>query len=233
MKYIHRKFISKQSANYKWSDIFNSVGQRIDTTVFESPPRLDLIDRNGKIINSEDAEHPEQCLAHTFIHSDATVLELGARYGSVSCVINKKLNNKMNQVSVEPDSTVWDALQRNITVNGCEIRLYKGFISKSPLSLIGDDYGMTAITNNDSTDAHISINELQAIYGLKFDTLVADCEGFLGRFLDENPEIYTNFHTVIFEADCDYKCDYTRIRNNLMKHGFKQAIYGFQNVYKK
>jgi FkbM family methyltransferase len=213
--------------------MFNSVGQRIDTTVFESPPLLDLVDRDGNVINSQDCERPEQCLANTFIDPEDTVLELGARYGSVSCIINKKLNNKLNQVSVEPDSTVWNALERNIRTNGCDVRIFKGFVSNTPVSLIGDGYGMTTLQNNDSTDVCISLKELQDMYRVKFNTLVADCEGFLGTFLDENPEIYTNFHTIIFEADCSYKCDYTRIHNNLLKHGFKPAIYGFQNVYKK
>ena len=52
-------------------------------------------------------------MAKEYIKKDDVVLELGARYGSVFCVINSKLSNKNNQVSIEPDSRVWDALEKN------------------------------------------------------------------------------------------------------------------------
>ena len=58
-------------------------------------------------------EKQEQNLAKKYIKENDIVLELGARYGSVSCVINSKLSNKNNQVSVEPDSIVWEALEKN------------------------------------------------------------------------------------------------------------------------
>jgi len=59
-----------------------------------------------KKINHNLVEVPEQKLVNIYIQPDDVVLELGARYGTVSCNINKKLNNKLNQVSVEPDSRV-------------------------------------------------------------------------------------------------------------------------------
>ena len=51
-------------------------------------------DENNKIINIDVIEKPEQDLVKKYILSYDTVLELGARYGTVSCAINSKLYNK-------------------------------------------------------------------------------------------------------------------------------------------
>ena len=56
---------------------------------------MDIRDNKGNKINIEKIEKEEQVLAEKYILEDDIVLELGARYGSVSCVINKKLNNNI------------------------------------------------------------------------------------------------------------------------------------------
>ena len=84
----------------------------------------------GDQINTNDFEVQEQELAKKYIKENDVVLELGARYGSVSCVINSKLNCKTNQVSVEPDDRVWNALERNRIINKANFHIVKGFISK-------------------------------------------------------------------------------------------------------
>ena len=50
------------------------------------------------LVDTEKLEKPEQELAEKYINKDDIVLELGARYGSVSCIINSKLSNKTNHV---------------------------------------------------------------------------------------------------------------------------------------
>jgi hypothetical protein len=68
-----------------------------------------------------------------------------------------------------------------------------------------------------------------------FNVLVADCEGFLERFFDENPNFYDNL--VIFEADGGNnpdgtpKCDYSKITNTLISKGFEQKNNNSQNVW--
>lgn len=49
---------------------------------------------NHDIINKHVAERYEQIFAEWFIKENDIVLELGARYGTVSCAINSKLKNK-------------------------------------------------------------------------------------------------------------------------------------------
>jgi hypothetical protein len=53
-----------------------------------------FIDLHGNYIDTEHIEKPEQDLAKKYIKKNDIVLELGARYGTVSCIINSKLNNK-------------------------------------------------------------------------------------------------------------------------------------------
>ncbi len=195
-----------------------------------------FFDEKGNIIRHQYVEAEEQTQAQLYIPSDACVLELGARYGTVSCIISKKLSNPHNLVVVEPDSRVWGALQSNMEINACNFHIVRGFVSKSTLGLIqpnNDEYGTTAISVSDTDIPSYSLESIQSNYNLKFDTLVADCEGFLEQFLDENPELYSQLRLVMFEKDYPIKCNYDRIMYQLHLHGFKQIVAGFHEVWRK
>jgi len=227
---------SQPTNDFDWTNdlsFYDSDNKQIDVSTFQAPPVLELYDEKGVLINTTTNEYPEQCISHTFIDPDATVLELGARYGSVSCIINKKLNDKTKQVSVEPDSSVWTALENNIKRNNCDITIHKGFVSKSPRELVYMGYASTAVPVASSSHLSLSVEQLQETRGVVFDTLVADCEGFLEAFFDEHPFLYDQLHAVIFEADFPNKCNYAKIRETLKGKGFREIIHGFQNVYKK
>jgi FkbM family methyltransferase len=197
---------------------------------------FNIIDLRGNKVDIENIEKPEQDLANKYILENDIVLELGARYGSVSCVINYKLNNKKNQVVVEPDNRVWDALEQNRINNNCEFNIVKGFISNKKLSLTNLDvclggYGSTFIENDNTKIPSYSLDEIINKYNLKFNVLVADCEGFLETFFDENPKFYDSLRLIIFEADYIEKCNYNKIKNNLRKNNFKKLLEGHQNVW--
>lgn len=189
----------------------------------------------GILIDTTKSEVEEQELAKTYIEENDIVLELGARYGTVSCIINTKLKNKRNQVVVEPDERVWDALEKNKKTNECDFHIIKGFLSKKKLSLTKinsyDGYGTTSIENKNSKIQSHSLEEIEEKYNLKFNVLVADCEGFLETFFDENPLFYDSLRMIIFEADYPNKCNYFKIMSNLSSKGFKQILYGHQNVW--
>jgi FkbM family methyltransferase len=168
--------------------------------------RMMIFDEYNKKIDTDLIEKYEQDLANKYISPNDVVLELGARYGSVSCTINNKLYNKKNQLVVEPDSRVWSSLEYNREINKCEFSILKGFISKKKLDLVNLDvcmngYGSTSTENINTRINSYSLEEVKKIYGLNFNVLVADCEGFLEEFLDENPEIYDTIRLIIFEAD--------------------------------
>ena len=112
----------------------------------------------------------------------------------------------------------------------------KGFISNKKLSLTNldvcmDGYGATFIEDSNTIIPSYSLNEIMNKYNLKFNVLVADCEGFLEVFFDENPEFYNNLRLIIFEADYVEKCNYDKIKNNLRKNNFKKLLEGYQNVW--
>ena len=199
---------------------------------------MNILDLYGNKVDVEHIEKNEQDLANYFILENDVVLELGARYGSVSCIINSKLNNKKNQVVVEPDDRVWDALERNKVNNNCEFNIVKGFISNKKLDLTNLDvclggYGATFIESNDTKIPSYSLDEIINKYNLNFNVLVADCEGFLEVFFDENPNFYDNLRLIIFEADYTEKCNYDKIKSKLIEKKFNKILEGHQNVWIK
>jgi FkbM family methyltransferase len=197
---------------------------------------MNILDLYGNKVDVEHIEKCEQDLANQYILENDIVLELGARYGSVSCIINSKLNNKKNQVVVEPDDRVWDALEKNKVNNNCEFNIIKGFISNKKLDLINLDvhlggYGATFIESNDTKIPSYSLDEIKNKYNLNFNVLVADCEGFLEVFFDENPNFYDNLRLIIFEADYGEKCNYDKIKSKLREKKFNEIMGGYQNVW--
>ena len=100
-------------------------------------------------------------------------------------------------------------------------------------------YGSTVdITNSIQTFKsikcdNISLLDLQKKYGLTFNVLVADCEGFLETFLNENPFLYSQLDKIIFECDRADVCNYNYIKSELIKNNFKVIENGFQCVYIK
>lgn len=207
-----------------------------DLEFLKGKKRMSFYDENGKQVDTILFETVEQNQAEEYITEDCTVLELGARYGTVSCIINKKLKNPLNQVSVEPDNIVWKCLEQNIKRNKCNLHLIKGVISRTPLEIKqtpGEGYSNSTLKAETSSLPNFTIEEVEQKYGLKFDTLVADCEGFLGDFFAENHHLYTQLKLVMFEKDSPWRCDYNVIIENLKTHGFTNLVTGFHEVWKK
>lgn len=178
-------------------------------------------------------ETHEQNLVKEYIKEDDIVLELGARYGTVSCLINSILKDKKKQVVVEPDKRVWDALQNNKEINNCEFNIVRGFISNKKLSLDRTEhicqgnlelkgYGSTFIIDNNSIIDCYTLEELENNFNMIFNTLVIDCEGFFMNFLMENKKIFVNqIKKIIIEEDYKEKCDYDKINIFLKEQKFE------------
>jgi FkbM family methyltransferase len=199
---------------------------------------MDIRDLNGNSININVIENDEQQLAKKYILPNDIVLELGARYGSVSCMINANLINKTNQVVVEPDHRVWNALELNKNRNNCFFNIVNGFISNKKLDLTNlnchlGGYGATFIENDNTKIPSYSLSDIKKRYNLNFNVLVADCEGFLEVFFDENPDFYDEIRLIIFEADYPNKCNYNKIKDTLRQKKFKNVLEGCQNVWIK
>lgn len=208
-------------------------------------------DEREIFIDHLSSERTEQEQAFTYVPEDAKgILELGSRYGTVTSAISHKINKRSALISVEPDSTVWEAFEKNIKRAGANSFLVKGILSKSHIGFIQFQYGSFTTKNIDAAKKFCDYYSLPFVFDYSIplftlqqiqkeanipivDTLVADCEGFLEHFLDENPELYTTLDTIMFEKDGEDRCNYEKIEEKLQVYGFQQIISGFHSVWKK
>lgn len=190
-----------------------------------------FVEDYGKKLNINEYEPTEMQLTWRFIQPDDIVLELGARVGAVSCTICRKLNNPKNLVSVEPDPRAIYSLQKNKMKNNCQFQIYPGFVSKQPLSLQQDHVWTNSYYDPTSTMDRCTLEQLQESTGCKFNVLVADCEGFLETFFDENPWFYDQLRMIIFERDAPQRCNYEKIESTLKQKGFQCLVHGFNSVW--
>ena len=185
-------------------------------------------DEHGNII-AKNVEGDEQLIAKYCIEKGARVLELGARYGSVTYQIAQ---HAKHVVAVEPDSTVWGALDTNI--QSCKnVTILKGFLSSKPLQLMDHEnkYARWGKEDSNSSSKLFTLDDAETAVGGKFDTLVADCEGCLPSFLNENFRIFETVNTIIYEADRYSDVDYEQVVDILKNLGFTPSLRGFQNVW--
>ena len=118
--------------------------------------------------------------------------------------------------------------------NNCNFHIIKGFISNKKLDLELSGYAATFVENENTEIKSYTLEEIRKQYNIpKFTALVADCEGFLEIFFDENPELYNELRLIIFEADCQEKCNYEKIKHELFKKNFVKIVEGHQNVWMK
>lgn len=239
IKYKNKYLELKKNQTQNYSNEYEQIGGKKKEKKNNSNKfNIKIFDENNNLVNTKKNEHFEQSLAQQHIESEDIVLELGARYGSVSVTINKILKNKKNHVVVEPDSRVWDALEKNRIVNGCKFKIFKGLIGKKKYSLTNKDcyngYGTTMIENSNSDIESITLDNLIKRYKIEPNVLVVDCEGCFEIFLDENKDFIKNLRMIMYEADYPQKCNYIKIEKILIENGFKVIDIWFnQYVWKK
>ena len=192
---------------------------------------LQYFDEAGKKIRHLQCERTEQTLAYAFVEPSDCVLELGARYGTVSCATNLKLTSRTKHVVVEPDETVWEALDDNRKRNFCEFHIIRGFVSNQKRSLHGEGYGVQSRPDPTSSIPNYTLEDVRRRHDLNFTALIADCEGFLETFLDENPTLLDSLRLVIFEKDNPKSCNYRKIKKTLKEKGFSQKDKRFREVW--
>ena len=200
--------------------------------------KIPYYDENNKIIDHFKNERIEQYISNDYITPNMCVLELGGRYGTVSCVINNKLENPKNHVVFEPDKTVIPALIKNRKNHKSKFTIFNGVISNKPVSIVYDGYATkiietkTKIKKNNEIKTW-SLNEIIKKTNLHFNCLVADCEGCLESFFKENLDYIKNFELIIFEKDMPNICNYTFISNKLLEFDFICLNNNFVSVWKK
>jgi len=193
----------------------------------------------GEIVDYSIYESNEIKIVKQFIKKKDCVLELGARYGGVSCAINNILTEdyKEKQYSVEPDERVWEALEKNKNNHNCKFNIIKGTISKDKMKIIKNSRKFN--DNNDwATYTEIDKSSNIQNYDLpscRFNVLVADCEGFLETFYNENKELFDELRLIIVEKDRPEYCNYEYLENEFLSMGFQKvySLRDFQVVYQR
>jgi len=180
-------------------------------------------------------EAPEHTLTRKWIPADATVMEFGSRFGTTTCEIAKKLQNSGRLVTVEPDPVVWGWLESNLKSHNCHAHVLRGAVSGSPLHMLGSGYGGRSAVGDNAPGVDVptfSFDAVQKASGLKFDTLLIDCEGCAQDMMDQiGPKIQSQIKTIVIEADmpdtggdCTSHCmNYKKFFNFLEQSGFKQV----------
>lgn len=102
-------------------------------------------------------------LAKQYIPADAKVLELGGRYGMVTCAIAAQLQNSGNLVTVEPDAMVWNALEQNLATHHCRAGIVHGAITGKPISITHAGNGNYGTHVKHDTKGSIPITSLAAV----------------------------------------------------------------------
>jgi len=195
-------------------------------------------DENNNILNdnSRNVEEGTRFIINKYIKPDFKVLELGARYGTVSVCLDYLLDEPKKQLlCVDPDSTIKNCLEKNKNINNCSFNIFNGAISKKDLYVCYNGccwetktYTTPPIGLKSEKIFTLSIEEIHKLYNINFNCLIADCEGFLLEFIKENEDFFDNLICVIYEEDCTINhpinntyINYDEIENFLINKGFK------------
>jgi len=198
-----------------------------------------FVDEHGRHIpyHLEDEEREDA----VYIPRDSTVLEIGARYGTVSFVINERLNDRTKHVVIEPDARVWDALQTNKKKLESEYTIVHKVLASRPMFFYpkpekngyGSSTCYTARHAEDIQVDNITYAELKEQTGLTFDTVVIDCEGCIQQLFTDFPDLLEDVNLVLYEQDKEEFCNYSVVEHTLRDSGFRCVKKGYHSVWAK
>ena len=175
-------------------------------------------------------------MARALIDPSHTVLELGARYGTTSCVLAEATNNSGRVVSVEPDSFVHAALDTNRRAHKCNFGIFRGTVGRHAQVLEATYASGSRKTyevrtrdarSTDAPSTHlasISVDDLERLSGMRFNAMVIDCEGCLNGVLDHQllRRTVPPLELLLIEQDSLRKVNYAEWHVQLVRHGFRR-----------
>jgi FkbM family methyltransferase len=146
-------------------------------------------------------ELPERVLAKRYLPPTAVVLELGGCIGVVACVINRMLQQPRRHVVVEGNPSIITTLKRNRDLNECSFQIAHGVVTRSPQPRMSVGLMMDSnqLANTGVEVPALSIEHLESMHSLRFDTLVMDIEGAEYSVLNENSKLLPSLNTAIIE----------------------------------
>ena len=190
----------------------------------------DLHEIHEKVVGvNMSGELTEQELIFRYIREDAKVLELGGNIGRSSIVISKILQKPHHHVVLESDPEIANELMQNKKANKCGFQIVNAALSEKPMIQNG---WTTQLHEHNRIIPHgwkaiptITLQQLQTLHPISFDTLVVDCEGCLEPILKAYPFFLDKIHTIVIENDAQF---ISQESNNFIDSFIRKK--GFRNV---
>ena len=179
--------------------------------------KLNNLLKNTNIDKTKKEELYERTLISNFLDKNAKVLEIGGGLGYVSETIKNHLINKQenenNHIIIEPNNKkALNLINRGFKVFNGVISNENLYFQRNKKNIIIQRINLANILINNITN----IKNLEKKYNIKFDTIIADCEGALLQIMNDNKELF-ECNMIILEYDWYYK-QCTNFRNLLIKH---------------
>ena len=175
-------------------------------------------------------EWDEWQLANALVTPRDTVLELGARFGTTSCVLAQRTGNSGGVVSVEPDPTVHRLLLQNRDRHNCSFHVLKGVVGDVPIAL-SREHGHYATrtmsarpgASGGSVLPSLTFESIEQRIGRRFDTMLIDCEGCIDQFFaGTNRRLLSQLRLILMEEDVPHAVNYPKWHARLRRHGFER-----------
>jgi hypothetical protein len=222
MEYYQNRYIS-----------FPPENSRTKKLTFEQLDEIPYIDDKGNVIDHKNSERDEQMIAKNYIIPSDSVLELGGRFGTVSCVINNILDNPTKHIVIEPDDTVTLALLNNRKTHHSFFTVYQNVISEKPQKILYNGLSTRTIDidDQDTPIPSITLKEIIDLHNIKFTALVADCEGCFEDFVIHHKEFIKQLRLITYEQDYAEVSNYANVEAILKEYGFTKIKEGFHTVW--
>jgi len=181
---------------------------------------IEDVHKKLKINGDFSQEVPEQQMIFKYINSNSKILEFGPNIGRSSLIANYKLKDKTQHLCIETIKDSCDRLEVNRDLNNMKFQIFNGAISNYPLyqrgwkTQIAPSKGYTKVNTK-------PLNYVLEKYKIKFNTIIADCEGCLVPILKDNETFLNNINLIILEHDFNNEEDINIFNNLMKKYNFK------------
>jgi FkbM family methyltransferase len=150
-------------------------------------------------------EKEERRYLKQYLPEEASVLELGACLGVVSCLTNRLLKYPERHVVVEANPALIEVIRNNKKRNSCGFSVENCMISSVVTNefYVGDSILMSSNVREAAKKVQVegrTIKDLELKYDLHFDVLVMDIEGGEFSFLKENADSIRQFKVIFMET---------------------------------
>lgn len=147
-------------------------------------------------------ELPERTLVKKYLAAGASVLELGASLGIVSCIVNHRLSDRTRHVAAEVNPQLIPFVEHNRQRNECRFVIEGSAVTGADAMLFrsGANSDGGRISGHEGVPVPTrDLFDIEAAYGLSFDTIVMDIEGAEVGFIAEYEAILPRINTMIVE----------------------------------